>query len=374
MLRMLAINMSAVFVTVFLYQTGHSITFIVGYWMCFFSFKALMGLPAAKYAAIFGPKHGILMANLLYIPSMLIFSMMPEWGLPAIVVAAVLQAISATLYDLCHLIDFSKVKSVDHAGKEIAYMNIVEKVATRLSPLIGGVLAFVAGPKATMVAAAVLFACASIPLFKTAEPIPVRQRLTFRGFPWRLAWRSYIAETAVGFDTIASGAVWSFFVAVVVLGVGSDNTVYVKLGALLSVVLIVAFVASYTYGKLIDKNKGGNLLRIMTIVNSLTYLVRPFAATPATVVAVNAANEAATTGYAMAFMRGMFDTADISGHRVTYLGVIETVVNAGGALAACCVFLFVGLFGEIEGMRWFFLAAAPITLLIMTPKFRLYQK
>lgn len=374
MLRMLAINMSAVFVTVFLYQTGYSMTFIAGYWVCFYSFKALMGLPAAKYAALFGPKHGILLANLLYIPSMLIFAMMPEWGIPAIAAAAVLQASSATVYDLCHLVDFSKVKSVEHAGKEIAYMNIVEKIATRLSPLIGGVLAFVAGPKATMVAAAVLFACASIPLFKTAEPIPVRQRLVFKGFPWRVAWRSFIAETAVGFDTIASGAVWSFFVAVVILGVGTDNTVYVKLGALLSVVLIVAFASSYAYGKLIDRKRGGDLLRIMTIVNSLTYLVRPFTNTPLSVVGVNAANEAATTGYAMAFMRGMFDTADISGHRVTYLGVIEVVVNAGGALAAAGVLLFMTLFGEIEGMRLFFFIAAPITLLIMTPKFRLYQK
>ncbi|HSW91188.1 MAG TPA: MFS transporter, partial [Candidatus Saccharimonadales bacterium] len=174
MLRMLAINMSAVFISVFMYQIGYNLTFIAGYWVCYYLFKAIVALPAAKYAAVFGPKHGILLANLLYIPSMLIFTMVPEWGIPALVVAAGFQALSATVYDLCHLIDFSKVKSVDHAGKEIAYMNIVEKVATRLSPLIGGVLAFVAGPKATMVAAAVLFALASIPLFKTAEPIPAR--------------------------------------------------------------------------------------------------------------------------------------------------------------------------------------------------------
>ena len=89
---------------------------------------------------------------------MIIFAFVPEWGLPAIVVAGAMQGLSAALYDLCHMIDFSKVKSVDHAGKEIAYMNIVEKIATGLSPLIGGMLAFVAGPQTTMLAAGLLMA------------------------------------------------------------------------------------------------------------------------------------------------------------------------------------------------------------------------
>jgi len=138
MLRMLAINMSASFVSVYLYQNGYPIHFIALYWVGFFLFKVLAALPAAKYAAAFGPKHGILLSNILYIPSMLIFAFVPEWGVPAIIIAGALQGLSATLYDLCYLIDFSKVKSIDHAGKEIAYMNIVEKIATGLSPLIGG--------------------------------------------------------------------------------------------------------------------------------------------------------------------------------------------------------------------------------------------
>src|SRR5690606_34831660 len=148
--------------------------------------------------------HGILLSNLLYIPSMAIYTLIPEWGVPALVAAGIIQGTSSALYDLCYLIDFSKVKSVEHAGKEIAYMNIVEKTAKGLSPLFGGLLAFAAGPQAAMWAAAVLFALASVPLFKTGEPVKTRQKLAFRGFPWRLTWRSFIAESAVGFDAIAT--------------------------------------------------------------------------------------------------------------------------------------------------------------------------
>jgi len=373
MMRMMAINISAAFVSVFLYQLGYSIQFIAGYWTLFYLAKVFISLPAAKYAAMFGPKHGILISNLLYIPAMVIYVFVPQWGITALAIAGVLQAASAATYDLCYMIDFSKVKSIDHAGKEIAYMNMVEKIAKGLSPFIGGVLAFIAGPQATMVAAAILFAFSAVPLFKTAEPVSLHQKLAFRGFPWRLAWRSFIAESAVGFDTIASGTVWSLLVAVGILGV-TGNQVYAQLGALLSVVFLAALVASYTYGQLIDKRRGGELLRVGVVADSLVHLSRPFVTSPVIVAGVNVANEAATTGYAMAFTRGMFDTADLSGQRITYLGFIEVVVNLGAFVAGLLFWLFVSFMEPIHGMRMFFFVAAAVVLLIATPKFHLYRR
>lgn len=373
MLRMLAVNMSSALLSVFLYQNGYSIQFIAGYWTLYFGFKALMSWPAAKFAARFGPKHGILISNLLYIPAMAAFVFVPTWGIVAIIITGVLQGVSATLYDLCHWIDFSKVKSVEHAGKEIGYMNMIEKLATGMSPLIGGVIALFFGPQVTMLAAAGFFMVASVPLFKTGEPIRVGQPLMYRGFPWRTVWRSFIAQTGVGFDALVSGSVWSLYVAVAILGV-HGNEVYAKLGALLSVVLLSAMAASYIYGKLIDSRRGGELLRIATVVNSSIHAVRPFVASPGGVAALNVANEAATTGYSMAFTRGMFDTADTSGHRITYLLCMEMIVNVGAAFAGAVLWCSVELVGDsLDAMRILFFIAAGVTLLVATPKFRLYR-
>jgi MFS family permease len=372
-LRMTAVGMSTVFMSVFLYQNGYSIQFIAGYWMIYMLFKALVSLPAAKYTALFGPKHGILLSNLLYIPSMILFALVPQLGFPAIVATAILQGISMTLYDICHLTDFSKVKNAEHAGKEIAYMNIFDKIATGLAPLVGGMIAFVAGPQMTMLAAAFLFIIASIPLFKTGEPLPTRQKLVFRGFPWRMVWRSFVAEAAVGFDSVSSSIVWLMLVAITVLGI-TGNAVYAELGALLSVVLLAALASSYMYGVLIDKRRGGELLKVMVVVNASLHLVRPYVQTPASVALINATNEVATTGYAMSFIRGIFDTADRSGHRVTYLGCIAMALNFGMAAAAALFLFFVSFFEPTLGMRLFFFVAAPVTLLIATGKFPLYRR
>ncbi len=373
MLRMLAIHISAAFMAVFLYQNGYSILFIAGYWIFYFMVKAVVTFPAAKYAARFGPKHGILLSNLLYIPSLIIFTFMPDWGLPAIITTAILQASSVTLYGLCHMVDFSKVKSVEHAGKEIAFMTIFEKTATGLSPLVGGVLAFIAGPRATLWAAAILLACSAVPLLRTAEPTKTGQKLVFRGFPWRLAWRSYVAEIGIGFDILASGGVWMLMVAIFLLGADS-NEVYAQMGVLLSVVLLAALVASYVYGKIIDRRRGGELLRAAVVVNSLVHLSRPFISSPVVVAGVNMTNEAATTGYTMAFTRGMFDTADLSGYRITYLAGIELMLNIGAALASLLLIVFIQLWGTYNGMHYYFFAIAAVTLLIATPKFPLYRK
>ncbi len=372
-LRLMAISMSMVFMAIFLYQNGYSIQFIAAYGVCFSVFKGIIALPAAKYTALFGPKHGILLSNLLYIPSMVLFAFVPQLGLPALVATGFLQGISLTLYDICHLTDFSKVKSPEHAGKEIAFMNIFEKISTGLSPLIGGAIALVFGPQATMYAAALLFTLATLPLFKTGEPVPTRQKLVFRGFPWRTVWRTFIAESAVGFDSVASSTVWLLLVALTVLGI-SGNKVYVELGALISVVLLAALASSYAYGALIDRRKGGELLKIMVVVNAFLHLTRPYAQTPVSVALINATNEVATTGYAMSFVRGIFDTADLSGHRVTYIGLIEIALNIGMAAAAGLFLFFVSFWEPTLGLRLFFFVAAPLTLLIATPKFRLYRK
>lgn len=373
MLRKLAINISAAFMSVFLLQNGYNILFIAGFWGLYYFLKIFMAFPAAIYASKFGPKHGILISNLLYIPAMILFTMVPEWGFGAIVVSGLLQGASATMYNICYYINFSKIKSVEHAGKEIAYMNIVEKIATGLSPLIGGLLAFVAGPEASMWAAALLFAIAALPLLRTSEPPKSRQKLVFRGFPWRITWRSLVAEAGLGFDVVSSGIVWSLLVAVAILGT-TGNGVYAQLGILLSVVLLAAIVSSYAYGKIIDSRRGGELMRASVVANSLVHLVRPFVGNVGVTLGVNVANEVATTGYSLAFTRGMFDTADISGHRITYLACIEVMANLGAALAGLALTICVLLYGDIQGMKSFFFVAAVFVLVIATPKFQLYRK
>jgi len=374
MLRMLAMHIAASFMSIYLYQQGFTIAFIALFWAAFFFFKVLIALPSAMIAARFGAKHGILISNLLFIPSMIAFALVPEYGTWLLALVVVFQGTSSALYAISYSADFSKVKSVDHAGKEIAYMNILEKVTTGLSPLIGGLLAFAFGPQAVLVIAALLFTLAAVPLMRSSEQEKPKQKLDFKGFPWHLVRSNVPAHVAVGFDVFSSGTVWTLFTAVFIIGVTQDNDIYAANGALMSVVLFAALGASYAYGRLIDRKKGRDLLVFASIANSITHFLRAFTNSPVGVAGLNIANEAATTGYVMSFTRGLFDNADLSGKRITYLGIVEVISNFGASLGAFVLFILALNVDDKIALQTFFFITAAVVLLIITSRFSLYRK
>ena len=375
MLRMAALYMAASFMSVYLFQIGYSVTVIGFFWAAFFFFKTVIALPAARFVGWIGPKHAIFVSNILYIPAMILFALLPEYGPILLAPTAILQGLSAAMYSIAHLIDFSKVKSLDNAGKEIAYMNIFEKITTGLSPLIGGFIAFIWGPQVVIIIAAILFAIAAAPLFKTGEQVRTGQKLQFKGFPWKLFLRHSLGQFSVGFDSVTSGTVWTMYIAIVIFGISTNgDSVYAALGALLSVVFIVAIIASYTYGKIIDRRKGGELMRVGAIANAITHLFRPFVISPVTVAGLNAANELATTAYSLPYTRGVFDNADLSGVRTTYLGVGEAVSNFGAGIAALVLAFMSLMMSGDDALRTFFFIGAGVVLLMLTSRFPLYKK
>jgi predicted MFS family arabinose efflux permease len=139
-------------------------------------------------------------------------------------------------------------------------------------------------------------------------------------------------------------------------------------------VLLAALGASYAYGRLIDRRRGKDLLQLATIGNALTHFARPLIGSPIAIAALNVANEAATTGYVMAYTRGTFDNADLSGRRVTYIGINEGLANLGAALAAAILAVLVLFVSEARAMEYFFYIAAGVVLLIATARFPLYRK
>jgi len=372
-MRILAQQMIGLFIALYLYEQGYSIVFIAAYMAICFGFRAIIAYPSAKFVAWFGPKHGILMGNLLYIPALIGFSLVPSFGIPALAVFGFFQSVSMVIYDLSYLVDFSKVKHADHAGKEIGYMQILERFTASISPFVGGAIAFLLSPEIMMWFSALLFATASAPLFRTREPVRSHQKLSFGGFPWRMARRSVVAETAIGFDNFASLGVWALFLAIVVFA-GSGSDIYLKIGFFVSVTVLTSFLAAYSFGRIIDWRHGGDLLKIATIANAATHLFRPFVSTPAGVVAANVSNEVATTGYSMAFIRGIFDTADISRHRIVYLYFIEVALNIGAMFAALVLLVLALVLPDItHALQLFFVVTAAYFLIVLGARFHLYR-
>lgn len=364
LLTTFAINIVNLFAAVYLYKLGYSVVFIALFYGATYFMKVPLSYVAAKYVAYFGPKHGIFVAGIIRVPSLIAFMLAPTYGLSAVIVFGVLQQISSMLYDLAYQVDFSKIKNSEHAGKEIGTMQIIEKIARIASPLVGGVIASLYSPQATIAVAAVLFLVAAWPLFKSVEPTATRTHLRFEGFPWRLARPSLISESVLGFDFVASSITWTLFIALFVFEALGDKT-YAALGGLASLGVFVSVLTAWTFGKIVDKRKGGILLSAGTIANVVIHLFRPFTTSAAGVTGVNIANETATSAYSIPFTRVVFDVADSSGFRITYMMLIEMSLNFGAALGCLVLALCLHAFGAEEGMKAMFIIAAMYELLLL---------
>ena len=372
-IRVIAMNIASGFTSVYLYEAGYSLAFIMFFWLCFYLAKIPLSFVSSYLLTAFGTKRGILISNLFYVPAMVSLGLLPVLGSISILFWGVFMAISASIYQLCYMVDFSRIKNVKHAGKELAFINIIEKIAIGISPIIGGMIALCFGLPVVIWITAVLFILSALPIFWLVEPITVRQKINFHGFPWRTNMCNIIAQFGVGFDVVATGVIWSLFIVIVVFpGHGWD--IYVRLGVLSSVTILTAIVISYFYGKLIDNSKGKQLLFTSVFVNSLTHLFRPFASTATFIVGINVTNEISTTGYDMACLRGVFDAADISGHRLAYLCFVDVVFNFGAAVACAILFVCSSSLGSEVSFGLFYILAAFFVLIIGVAKFNIYSK
>jgi MFS family permease len=364
LLTTFAINIVNLFAAVYLYKLGYSVMFITLFYGILYLFKVPFSYIAARYAAYFGPKHGIFLAALLRIPSLIAFMFAPSYGLPAIIIFGVLQQMSSALYDLCYLIDFSKIKNSLHPGKEIGTMQVIEKIARIASPLAGGVIASVYTPQMTILVACLLFMVSAWPLFRSVEPTMTKTRLRISGFPWRLSLPSLVSESVVGFDFVASGMAWTLFITLFIFEALGQGT-YAALGGLASLGVFVSVITAWTFGQIVDKHKGGLLLSAGTIVNLVIHLFRPFVNSTPGIMGVNMANESATSAYSIPFTRVVFDVADASGFRITYMMFIEMTLNFGAALGCFVLAVCLHLFGTGEGMKAMFVLAGLYELLML---------
>lgn len=365
LMTIFAINMMNLFMAVYLYRLGYSLIFIALFYAAMNLLRALSSLLAAKYIAYAGPKHAVLVASIIRVFSMVALALVSPWGFPAIIAFGLFQQAAIGLYSIGYMVDFSKVRHLGHTGKELGTMQLIEKSARVASPIIGGLLATFFSPIAVILVSAVLFIASSIPLFRTVEPTRTRARVTFEGFPWRSTFSSFVAQFSTGYDFISSSMVWVMFITVIIFA-GQGASVYSNLGWLLSIGVIASMVATWFFGKIVDRRQGDLLFSAGAIGNSAIHLFRAFTSTPVGIAGVNISNETMTTAYVLPLMRVLFDIADSSGHRILYM-TISQIAEALGEMVACLLFaLLIWVFGRQPGFEFFFVTAAAFELLLLT--------
>nr|MCU0667137.1 MFS transporter [Patescibacteria group bacterium] len=198
-MRTLSISVIGIFVPIYLYQLGYSLGLIFAMQIVWAASRPVFAFISAKTIAYLGPKHTIALgtvSQLLYLMVLISIDKM-NWPLALL---GILGSLSYALFGIALQVDFSKVKHSEHGGKELGFITICERVGSSLGPLIGGLIASFINPRLTIFVAILILALSLLPLFQSAEPVRVKQKIILRGFPWRRHKYDFISAPFFGIE------------------------------------------------------------------------------------------------------------------------------------------------------------------------------
>lgn len=367
MFRSLSISITGLFVPVYLLQLHYSITQILMVVAWYFTFRSVFADVVSAYTiARIGPKHTMLLGYLFLITSTGLFLTLPTAFWPLWLVGGI-WGMSASFFFIPFHVDFSKVKHRKHGGKELGFISIVERVGNAMGPLIGGLVATLFGGQYIFLAAIILLTVGLVPLFRTAEPVRLKQHLDFKGFKIDNLKRDFVSVVGIGIENTLTMYIWPLFLGLFVL---TGTSVYVKLGAISSISFIVSICSAQAIGRLIDRRQGRSLLRLSATANTVVHLLRPFVSNLPLALGINMANEAVTSGYRMPYYKGLYDAADdLPGYRIVYISSIEWIASIAKATTYWLLIILSLLLPARSVMSIGFLVAAAASCVIMLERF-----
>ena len=340
LLRSLGVGLVGLFIPVYLYKIGYSVQQIAFFFLCWFMFRLLFDYFSAHLVARFGPKHTMLAACFVHVLYLTFIITLKSQQWPLLLVASV-GSLAYSMHVLAIQVDFSKIKHVDHGGKELGFLTVMEKIGGVAGPLLGGLIANYFDPRLAVALSAVVLLLSAVPLFFSKEAVVTSQKLTFRKLPIRARYRDYVSIIPTTIENTISLIVWPLFVAIFIL----KSDTYAKLGLIVAVSTLSSILLTKVIGGLIDRKKGLKLLRYGVTINALIHLVRPLVTSLSGVLAINIANEPVTAAYRMPYLKGLYDTSDsLPGMRIVYLTSCVMVDSATRLVFWLIVWALLGTF------------------------------
>lgn len=364
--RSLALSVTGIFVPVFLLRYGYTVPDIFMFFVLFFLTRTFMDVLGGYLVAKYGPKHTMVVSYLSQVAASLFFMTLPNLHWP-LLLPAVTWAAANSLFFIAFHVHFSKIKHSEHGGKELGFINIMERVGAMLGPLIGGLLAFLFNPQYIFVGAIALLILGLVPLFQSKEPTRQNQHLDFRNFHIDSIKRDYISYVAFAAENNLSLTLWPLYLALFALG----TNVFISLGALGSISIGLSAVVSYYVGKKVDEKKGASLLKFATTLNALVQVLRPFVYNLPTALASSVARDVVAVGYNIPYHKAMYDAADEHpGYRIVYLVSMEAFSSFVKFVIWMLLFILSGALATKSLFIIGFAIASAASLGILTQRFK----
>ncbi len=355
-LRSFAVGLIGIFIPIFLYKQGWSLTNILFFYTIFFSYSLLFGRYLGEYAVKNGSKH-LMALSFAFSFASLAFLSIDQSLLVVFCIVAPLYALAESAYWLSHHIILTEAKESGHIGGAVAKYIILVGLTSALGPLIGGIVGEHYGLRAAFIICLVVLILAIKPLFMSREGIDQGEF----NFARLTKDKMIIRDLALmGGASVANAVVIVFWPLFIYQRTGGQ---LIKTGLIVAISLGLTTLACWLAGKLNDNNKGrrvrrsgavlwalGSLLMVvspvtimMAMANNLAYIGQMLSIVPRSATLISHA----FSEYRAEYMTAMF--MSIQFFKVVFLSIMviisqqvneENLLNIGTLLGGAAALLF----------------------------------
>lgn len=329
-IRSFMTSMIGIFIPIYLYRAGFSLSDIILLNIFQFSFEFIFEFFAAPFVARYGPKHSIALSMPLLILHFWMLSTINQFGWPLWVVALPASMALAFYWQSYHY-DFSRAKHASKATREISRIYVILAFLGAIAPFVGGIIAtnFGMGFLYSMV---LLVLFLMIPLLVSSSEPHIRRKFNFslRRFMEPEYLRQRIAYGGMGIEASAAAVFWPIFVFLVV-------GTYQNVGFVTSFALLITVLTTYYVGKSADLKGKTHYIKAGSLINGLIAFIRAAANTITHILFLNIAGNIAHAFFNSPFVAEYYLHADEE-KRLEYIFLMEASIDVAR------VFLFVILY------------------------------
>jgi MFS family permease len=280
-----------IFEPIYLYELGISsmgiVLFFLGTYLPYIFILPFGG----KFAKRFGYEHTMLVGTLFNVAYYLALAAIPLSPI-FLFIAPPLFALQKTFWWPAYHANFARFSKQREVGREIGVSQIINSLTSAIGPLLGGLALAFSGFTTLYIGVSVLLILSVVPLFTTPEkfvPTKISWGEQMR-FVFRKAYRRRLLG-ALGFgEEVIAMTLWPVFMFLVV---GSA----LNLGIVVTIATGVTVVVTWIASRMSDRAQDEPVSLAASLVNLVSWIVRPFIMSFGGILAVDTAARASKNAF-----------------------------------------------------------------------------
>lgn len=364
-MRALAIGVAGLFVPIYLYELGYSLTMIALFYLISSVLRFVTEFVSAAMISRFGPKHVMIASFVFLMAFFLSLYAIPLSG-AFFYVAAVISSFEMGFFWISSHTQMKFNRSGKSASTQVGMTFVLRKMFGAVGPLFGGVIAALFGVEYILLVAAVVLGCAMYPLLKTED---MRGNIAFklRNFKFIPPWRSdAISQLANQFDLTLTMQLWPLYMFLI-LGA------FDEIGLILSASIVVGVLLTFYVGKLGDKGFNESMLKVGVALKSIVHLLRVLSQGFFGFLFVNLFSDMSQTLIAGPHTESYYERADDDNDSFNYIVAFSIISAFVKTLFWSLILVFTLLFTTMTVFTLGFLLAAAVVLFIPLITKRVYS-